>query len=244
MYILAIETTGAFASAALMKDGDIIGHVAGHDRFSHLQNLMPQIRQVLQEGDVSLEAVDVIAVSCGPGSFTGIRIGVSSARALSQITGKPCEAVSSLAALAMRAGEYHERAEDIERGKILICPMLDARRNQIYAGGYLMEDGYPKELIKAGPYMLDEFLSESEEYDRILLLGDALDAYSEQIRSLRFSGTETAPESIRYQDAASVAKLALRQYEKNGGITYDQLKPDYMRMAEAERKLKERHKKI
>ena len=84
MYILAIETTGAFASVALMKDDELIGHIQGNDRFSHLQNLMPQVEQVTKDNQLQISDIDAVAVSCGPGSFTGIRIGVSSARALSR----------------------------------------------------------------------------------------------------------------------------------------------------------------
>ncbi len=244
MYILAIETTGAFASAALLRNEKTLGHVTGGDRFSHLQNLMPQVQQVLDDGGVSLDDVDVIAVSRGPGSFTGIRIGVSSARALSQITGKACVPVSSLEALAMRAEPYlKETSGSEEMEKTLICPVLDARRNQIYGGGYFLKNGYPQEEVKAGPYMLDEFMSKTDEYNRILLLGDAIDVYEEKIRSLRPLGTGTAPEIIRYQDAVTVARLALKLYGENGGLSYDQVKPDYMRMAEAERRLQEKNMK-
>lgn len=97
-YILGIETTGAFASAALMPDDMITGHIQGNDRFSHLQNLMPQVEAVVKENKLSIGDIDVIAVSKGRGSFTGIRIGVSSARALSQILNIPCVGVSSLEA--------------------------------------------------------------------------------------------------------------------------------------------------
>ena len=117
MYILAIETTGAFASVALAECGaaadgqaaggtdgpKILAHVEGHDRYSHLQNLTPQIGQVLSDAGITVDDLSAIAVANGPGSFTGIRIGVSTARALSQVKGVPCVPVSSLEALAMRA---------------------------------------------------------------------------------------------------------------------------------------------
>ncbi len=236
MYILGIETTGVFASVALMKNREIVGYVKGSDRFSHLQNLMPQIETVLEEGGITFKDIEAIAVSCGPGSFTGIRIGVSSARALSQMTRIPCVSVPSLAALAMNAAF-------IDNKDILICPMMDARRNQIYAGGYFFENGFPVEKIKAGAYMLDEFLSKTERYDRILTLGDAIDVYEEKMKNLRLRGTETASEDIRYQDAVSVVRLGAELYRKNGGITYDKVEPDYMRLAEAERKLREKQRK-
>lgn len=277
MYILAIETTGAFASVALMEDDRIIAHISGNDRFSHLQNLMPQVDAVIKESKLSLGDVNGIAVSCGPGSFTGIRIGVSSARALSQVLGIPCIPVSSLAALAMRAAEIDSCKGAGQRGgvegapfttenspgstsralnraasmqdaddagedcrSLLICPMLDARRSQVYAGGYFLQNGCPAEEIKAGPYLLEEFLSKTAGYHRILLLGDAVDKYGEKIRILRPDGTETTPESIRYQDAATVAKLGLKLFREKGGLGYNDVKPDYMRLAEAERKLREK----
>lgn len=255
MYVLAIETTGAYASVSLLEDEKITGHISGNDRFSHLQNLTPQIQTVIKDNKLSIGDIDLIAVSCGPGSFTGIRIGVSTARALSQVLDIPCVAVSSLAALAMRASGYaksyvvgkardfEDAAADVKSAEsLLICPMLDARRNQVYAGGYFLKDGYPVEEIAAGPYMLDEFLAKAAGYDRILLLGDALDKYSEQIAQIRPEGTETAHESIRYQDASFVAMLGKKLYEEKGGLSYNQLQPEYMRLAEAERKLKEQQK--
>ncbi len=84
MYLLAIETTGAFASVALLEDDCVLEHIQGHDRFSHLQNLMPQVKEVLENHKLSINDVSAIAVSKGPGSFTGIRIGVSSTRALAR----------------------------------------------------------------------------------------------------------------------------------------------------------------
>ena len=250
MYILAIETTGAFASVALMKDDKIIGHVSGNDRFSHLQNLMPQVEAVIKENELSIGDIDLIAVSNGPGSFTGIRIGVSTARALSQILDIPCVAVPSLDALAMRGDEYAKAhaagAQDSSEEKecpLLICPMLDARRRQVYAGGYFIKDGYPVEEIKAGPYMLDEFLSKAAGYDQILVLGDAMDKYADKMAEIRPEGTLDTPEDIRYQDASCVAALGAKIYEEKGGLLYNEVQPEYMRIAEAERKLKEQQAK-
>lgn len=238
MYILAIETTGAFASVALMKDDKIIGHVSGNDRFSHLQNLMPQVETVIKENKLSIGDIDLIAVSNGPGSFTGIRIGVSTARALSQILDIPCVAVPSLEALAMRGAKAHAAGE--QECPLLICPMLDARRSQVYAGGYFIKDGYPVEEIKAGPYMLDEFLAKAAGYDQILVLGDAMDKYADKMAEIRPEGTLDTPEDIRYQDASCVAALGAKLYAENGGLSYNEVQPEYMRMAEAERKLKEK----
>lgn len=246
MYILGIETTGAFASVALTKDGRVIGHVRGNDRFSHLQNLMPQVESVIKENKLSIGDISALAVSCGPGSFTGIRIGVSSARALSQILDIPCASVSSLEALAMRVCES-DNLNDIVDKKVLVCPILDARRSQVYGAGYYVNRSGKnivlEEKIKSNPYTIEEFMAKAEEFDRILLFGDGLDSCREKIMDLRKKVTYEAPEIIRYQDAVSVAALGYEILKKAGGVKYQDIEPEYMRLAEAERKLREQQQK-
>lgn len=236
MYILAIETTGAFASVALAEAGEardcrILAHVEGHDRYSHLQNLTPQIQQVLCDAGVSIDDLSAIAVANGPGSFTGIRIGVSTARALSQVKGIPCVPVSSLKALAARASAAAGRAPAEDA---VICPILDARRSQVYGAGYLKGE----EVIKAGPYTIDEFMRLASDYDMLYMMGDGVDTCSGKIEEIRAEGIAVAPEEIRYQRAEEVAQLGALQFTAGESVSFDQLEPEYMRMAEAERKLK------
>ncbi len=247
MYLLAIETTGAFASVALLEDDCVLEHIQGHDRFSHLQNLMPQVKEVLENHKLSINDVSAIAVSKGPGSFTGIRIGVSSTRALCQVLGVPGVPVSSLEALAMRVadlpGEKRRSTGDTLDDRTWICPILDARRSQVYGGGYVLQNGYPIEAFKGGAYTVEDFLEKTDECDRILLLGDGTDAYGEKIAEARREKgkfTEFAPESIRYQDAVTVGRLGAKLLQEGKGLSYQELLPDYMRQAEAERKLAEK----
>ena len=241
MYILAIETTGAFASVALARDGEITSKTYGSDRFSHLQNLAPQIEEVLKEGDghpLLISDMDAIAVSRGPGSFTGIRIGVSTARGLAQVTGITCVPVSSLEALTMKG------AAGTDSEGVLFCPILDARRGQVYGGGYVIEDGYPAEKVKAGPYTIEELMEELSPYKKVYFLGDGIDAYTDRIEECRVGGgIGYAPEDVRYQDAVYVAKLAEKLLRHGRKCSYEELRPEYMRMAEAERKLKEKWRK-
>ena len=206
-------------------DCRVLAHVEGHDRYSHLQNLTPQIRQVLCDGGVSIGDLSAIAVSNGPGSFTGIRIGVSTARALSQVKGIPCVPVSSLEALALRA----DAAENA-----VICPILDARRSQVYGAGYRRGE----EVIKAGPYTIEEFMELAADYEEIYLMGDGVDTCGEKINALRTEGVGFAPEAIRYQRAEEVAAIGAGKFAAGEGVNFDQLEPEYMRMAEAERKLR------
>ena len=247
MYILAIETTGAFASVALARANDeaggsagaaegfeILAYAQGHDRYSHLQNLTPQIQQVICDAGITVDDLSAIAVANGPGSFTGIRIGVSTTRAISQIKDIPCIPVSSLEALALRAPAIRETAEPSARKNILVCPILDARRSQVYGAGYL--DG--EEVVPAGPYTIDEFMELVSDYSEVYMLGDGVDTCGEKIRELRKSGVAFAPEEIRYQRAEEVAVIGAAKFMAGCGVTFDQLKPAYMRMAEAERKLR------
>ena len=254
MYILAIETTGAFASVAVAEALDhgrecrILAHVEGHDRYSHLQNLTPQIQQVLSDAEITIDDLSAIAVANGPGSFTGIRIGVSTARALSQVKGIPCVPVSSLEALAMR-GVCAASSGAAPADEALICPILDARRSQVYGGGYLVEratDGSVQlqEAVKAGPYTIDEFMELAGEYDEIYMLGDGVDTCGQKIEANRTEGVAFAPEEIRYQRAEEVAVLGAAKFAAGESVSYDMLKPEYMRMAEAERKLRAKQAEV
>ena len=250
MYLLAIETTGAYASVALLQAEEtarILSVIHGNDRFSHLQNLTPQIDQLLKDNQLQAGDVDVIAVSHGPGSFTGIRIGVATARALGQILGTPCVAVSSLEALALRALQTEEEAlQSGSGGRLLLCPALDARRKQVYGAAYEIRDGRLSCVLPERSILMVDFLKDLDEiadqYDRILFLGDGIDTCGELIRQWDETRQQVlyAPEEIRYQDAAAVALRGLQLWNDGKACDYIELQPEYLRMAEAEKKLKER----
>jgi tRNA threonylcarbamoyladenosine biosynthesis protein TsaB len=221
--------------------------VEGHDRYSHLQNLTPQIEQVLSDAEITIDDLSAIAVANGPGSFTGIRIGVSTARALSQVKGIPCVPVSSLEALAMRVRATS--SVEAPADGALVCPILDARRSQVYGGGYLVErdtDGSVQlqEAVKAGPYTIDEFMELAGEYDEIYMLGDGVDTCGQKIEANRTEGVAFAPEEIRYQRAEEVAVLGAAKFAAGESVSYDMLRPEYMRMAEAERKLRAKQAEV
>ncbi len=226
MYILAIETTGPYCSVALLSENGDLYEKTGTQVMNHLQTLTPMINEIMEERKVSWEEIKHIAVSVGPGSFTGIRIGVSAGRALNQITGIPLIAVPTLDAFG-RQGE--------EDGEYIVCPILDARRSQIYGGAYRGA----KDIIPGGPYMLDDFLDILEKEDNILFVGDGLKAYGERISVW----AEEKGKTIRCEDinqsAGRVAKEAAGM-ENPSELDYDTLKPNYMRIPEAERKLQEK----
>ena len=288
MRILGIETTGPFCSAAIL-DGDDIEERLSEEKLNHLTALTPMIEELLSCGGFRLTDMDAIAVSAGPGSFTGIRIGVSTGRGLNQVSGVPLISVPTL--FAFGCSEY----EGNKMGTV--CPLLNARRGQVYAGAY--NDFC--EIVPGGPYMLDEFLEktfaavselkaaagsgspagfdaasavfdaasagaagneEGNDPGQLLFVGDGVDAYSDMIREICMrngylpsddgsgdGGKEKTAGTFvlksKYQDAAGVCEMAADMiadpdtFGERLGLSYDELKPEYMRMTEAEQRLRD-----
>lgn len=222
MNVIAIETTGPFASVAVINDNNDLEEIMGDEKMNHLKNVVPMIETLLARNDLAMQDVDMIAVSRGPGSFTGIRIGVSTARALSQATGIPVMAVPTLAAFGCGEGEEGET----------VCPVLDARRSQVYAGAYRDFE----EVVEGGPYMLDEFLEMLLPFDNLLFVGDGLHPYGERIRTWAEANGKTIRCEEVYQSAGNVAEYAVDTCDEESLLSYDQVMPDYMRRPEAERK--------
>ncbi len=229
MYILALETTGAHASVAIIDEKGRVWEQRSEGTLNHLQYLMPMTRELLEETGLQLDDITAIAASKGPGSFTGIRIGVSSCRALAQVLQVKTIGVPTLKAFAYHAPDYPG----------LICPVFNARRNQVYAGAYKWEEGKIEEVVQGAPYAIDAFLERVRETgERPLFFGDGTKAYSDW-----FAAEELASERDRLQCASSVARLAKDMAQQGLATDYEALKPDYMRKAEAERKLEERKAK-
>jgi len=241
MNLLAIETTGPYCSVAILDETEEITEMAAGATLGHLKNLTPMKEALLMQLGLDLADLTAIAVSVGPGSFTGIRIGIATAKALSQVTGLPLLAVPSLDAFGWGAcGE----------GRI-VCPLLDARRGQVYAGAYL--DG--EVLIPAGPYLLTDFLEalaagtlvmedgREEALDDFLFIGDGAGKFQETLTAWAGeAGKEIACEDLT-QNAASVAEYAYAAFSEEDYLTWEQIEPLYMRIPEAERNRLERERK-
>lgn len=231
MYILALETTGKYGSAAIITD-DAVFNVASNNEMNHLQDIISITDAALKETGITKSDLTHIACSVGPGSFTGIRIGVTTARTLAQSLGLPCIAVSSLRALAQRAS----RADN---SCTLILSCLNARRHQTYAGIWQLADGKLTEFAPEQQYMIEDILDlVKQSGQKVFITGDGIDAYQDIIESTLDSGSFVlADESLRYQSADSVAEVARDLAAAGNTLTYDKLLPNYMRLAEAEQKL-------
>ncbi|MDR1952959.1 MAG: tRNA (adenosine(37)-N6)-threonylcarbamoyltransferase complex dimerization subunit type 1 TsaB [Clostridiales Family XIII bacterium] len=250
--LLAVETTGQVASVALaLKKDDAfdITERTARERLNHLTELIPMLRDLLASSGLSPADIDAIAVSAGPGSFTGIRIGVSAVRALAQTLNIPVVKVPTLETFAHKEHKGDGSFCVIEdSAPPVVCPVFDARRGQMYAGAFRRAaHGEIERLVLGGAYdpqaffaALSTVLSQSTANREITFFGDGLDVFKDDISAWRPPGgakVRLAPSSHRLQTASQVAKWAL----SHGVLSdYRRLEPIYMRQAEAQRKLEER----
>ncbi|MGF6376956.1 tRNA threonylcarbamoyladenosine biosynthesis protein TsaB [Clostridiales Family XIII bacterium PM5-7] len=219
MYILAIETTGPVGSVAIIDQHQNMVMETSQEEMNHLKDLIPMASRLTEKLGITPKDFTAVAASVGPGSFTGIRIGVSTARALAQSLNIPAIAVPTLELFKLFCD-----------GSSLVVPIFNARRGQVY-GAVFDADG--NDLLAPGPYMLDDVLAIKAVKDGCFY-GDGVDAYSQQIE-----GFATAPKSKRYQTAEMVAKVAFKLYQEGKTVSYNKLLPEYMRATEAEQKLKD-----
>ena len=226
MLILAFESSAKSASVALVKDGELLSQYSQCSALTHSRTLLPMAEDMLKNAEVKLSEVDLIAVAHGPGSFTGIRIGVSTVKGLSWAADKPCVGVSTLEAMAwhgLMAGGY-------------VCPVMDARRQQVYNALFMIEDGKPQRITDDRPIALAQLADEVRSLDApVLLVGDGA-ALTEKFFRENSVPCRIAPENLRWQSAWGVAMAAS---DKQPG-TSETLLPVYLRLSQAERERQER----
>lgn len=226
MYILAVDTSAAAASAALIRDGRLISEAFVNIGLTHSQTLMTLVDSCLKNAGVELSETDILACSNGPGSFTGIRIGVSALKGLAFADNKPVYGISTLEAMAVSAA--------VEG--YVICPVMDARCRQVYTAQFEASGGKIKRLAPDEPLKLDELYERLKKYGgRVMFLGDGTDVAVNYFGStdIEFS---VFPEIYKYQHASAVAFAAYMRYN-NGEqpVNAAELLPGYLRLSQAER---------
>lgn len=221
MLILALESSAKAASVALMQDAELLAQYSQCSGLTHSRTLLPMVEDILKNTDKRLADVDFIAVAHGPGSFTGIRIGVSTVKGLAWASDKKCVGVSTLAAMA-----WHGAAAGG-----LVCPVMDARRSQVYNALFEIKDGAPERLCRDRAIALSELAAELKGYDReVLLVGDGAKLSFDYLTAEGIS-CRIAPQNLLYQSAWGVGMESLR-IEPG---TADDLLPVYLRLSQAER---------
>lgn len=231
MKILGIDSSGMVASVALTADGVLVAEFTVNNKLTHSQTLLPMIDQVMRMSGIGLKEVDAIAVAAGPGSFTGLRIGASTAKGLGLALEKPIVPVPTLEGLAYRLAGCAG----------LVCPMMDARRNQVYTGIYRVAPNHLEVVSEQKAVGIQEILQELAGYrESIKLLGDGVTAYQEVISQADGLKFQVAPLHLCRQSAASVAALGEIYYQQGKIETAEEHHPIYLRKSQAEREREER----
>lgn len=233
MKILAIESSGLVASVAVTENNTLLGEYTMNHKKTHSQTLLPMIDELTKMIELDLNTIDAIAVSQGPGSFTGLRIGSATAKGLGLALDKPIIPVKTIDALAYNLWGTGKQ----------VCPLMDARRQQVYTGLYTFENGQLITLIPQCIVLIEEIVEKINKTEKeVIFLGDGVSVFKEFIAEHLTVPYEFAPASCHVQSAASVAALGEVLYNQGVVETAREHKPDYLRLSQAERELKEKER--
>ena len=239
MRILAIDSSGLVATVAIVDEENGVSKTTAeytvNFKKTHSQTLLPMLDEIVRMTEVDLNTVDAIAVSGGPGSFTGLRIGSATAKGLGLALNKPLIHIPTLDGLAYNLC-FSDR---------IVCPIMDARRNQVYTSIYFFHGSQMQILEEQMAIGIEELAEKLRQYGKekgIVFLGDGVPVHQENLKEnlLKDLDITFAPAHMNYQRAAAVGTLAM-QYYRDGKIeTAAEHKPDYLRVSQAERERAER----
>lgn len=233
MKILAIDTSAKVASTALFDGRKMIAQWYLDAGFTHSETLLPMIDSLLSFTSYSLEEIDALAVSCGPGSFTGLRIGISAVKGIAQAMGKPCIPISTLEAAAYLCMGL----------SLVVCPVMDARREQLYAAAFEIEGMQVKRLVEDEAVDAISFIQKMKGFSlkkQLYFMGDGAALCLQKANELG-EDLHIMPPHLCMQQAAGVGLAAVMKGET--GIEAKQLQPFYLRISQAERMRNEQLKK-
>ena len=227
MKILALDCSAGPASAAVLSDGNIIASSFVNVKLTHSQTLLPMVKNTLDSAMLTLDDIDAFAINNGPGSFTGIRIGISAVKGLATPRNKPCTEVSTLESIA-----YLFKNSDC-----IVCAVMDARCNQVYNALFRVEDTKVTRLCEDRAVLADEVIKELDLVDeKVIIAGDGAGLFEEFIKGK--TNILIAQEPLRYQNACGVALAAKEKVVLGNTVSADLLSPFYLRLPQAERELK------
>jgi len=231
MKILSIECTATPCSVAVIQDDKILSSAFVNVKLTHSQTLMPMVESVLKAAMLKLEDIEGFALSSGPGSFTGVRIGISAVKGMAAAKRLPCVGVSTLSAMA----------ENYADTDCLVCAVMDARCNQVYNALFRISGGVITRLCEDRALLCDELKTEIEEKyinngEKIIVVGDGTEVFYPFVKDC--AKVVRPSEQRKFQNAVGVG-LAAQEYFKNGNtVSPQELLPIYLRLPQAERELK------
>ena len=215
MRVLAIDTSSNVATVAVMEDELLLGEYILNHKKTHSQKIMTMIEQILSELELTVQDIDIFAVAIGPGSFTGLRIGVATVKAL---------------------------AYNVPYAEHIIVPIMDARRDNVFTASYIWDEGF-KEIGEPEAISIDECLESCGEFLDTIFVGDGVKVHREYIKEKLGDKAIFPPANALNSRASSVAALALDKAKRGETQSYLEMKPYYIRKSQAERELEERENK-
>ena len=222
MLICSVDSSATPASVCLFEDDKIIAEYYLNTGFTHSQTLMAMLESVLKISGKRADDIDLYAVNSGPGSFTGVRIGVSAVKGMAYAQDKPCVEVSTLESMAYNFLDSHT----------IVCACMDARRKQVYHGLFRVDGDRIERLCEDKAIAIEELLSGLPNGEEIILVGDGAELV---YQSAEDPAVKLAPPNLRYQRASSVALAAVETYNRGEAVSPAALMPRYLRLSQAER---------
>ena len=227
MTILALDTSAKAASVCLASEEKIIGEFFVDTGLNHSRTLAPMLEQLCKNADVPLSEVEAVAVNAGPGSFTGVRIGVAAAKGVAFARSLPCVAVSTLESMA-----YNLLGSDC-----IVCALMDARCAQVYNALFRVTGNRVERLCEDRAVSLGQVTEELQQLgENVVLIGDGAEiAFNSMVNPP--AHVVLAPRNMRSQTASSVALAAFQRIQAGETLTPAQLMPVYLRLPQAQREL-------
>lgn len=233
MKILAVDSSGLVASVAILEDDNLIAEYTVNYKKTHSQTLLPMLDEIVRMTDTDLEDIDAIAVSKGPGSFTGLRIGSATVKGLGLALDKVIIGIPTVEGLAMNLYETDA----------LICPLMDARRNQVYTGIYKFQGGILQVVKDQTPLGIEEVIEALNLIgQKVIFLGDGVPVYKEAIDNNITVPYSFAPAHMNKQRAGAIGVRAFEYYKQGLFVSAADFEPEYLRLSQAERERMEKDK--
>lgn len=225
MIILGLDTSTMMTTCAVMEDDMLLGEFSLSLDMSHSEALVPMIEELMDNLDLKLGDMDGFAVSTGPGSFTGLRIGLATAKGFAHVTGKPIVGVSSLQVLA-----------DNMYGHSVVIPMMDARRDRVFTAIYTMENNQWETLLEPDAIEVENLISMIQDsYEKVMLVGDGATKYRNEFSDRLAGKVEFAPGTLNLSRASSVCRLGMLRLQRGESDDMFTLAPEYLRDSQAQR---------
>lgn len=224
--ILGIDSSSLVASVTLIDDTTIIAEYTINLKKTHSQTLLPMIDEIIKMTGIDKKEIEAIAVTNGPGSFTGLRIGAATAKGLAYALNIPIIGVSTIEAMAYNYNHCNK----------LICPIMDARRNQVYTGIYECQNEELRKLLEPCAVSVDELIETIIKLNKeIIFIGDGIPVYRKYIDENLPVRHYFAMNHLNRQKSSSLATLAIQVYKNGQAENADSFAPQYMRLSQAER---------